>query len=127
MVHKPRSNQKHKNDPNLGNLLAKVLPHVDLWVYPDSASSSELADIYPLKGGLSSSSIYRLNFRNRMFVLRFSPHNADLQTRQHQVSLAQVAGRIGVGPNVHYVAPNAEAIIMDYFPGRLACPHDFEN
>jgi thiamine kinase-like enzyme len=86
----------------------------------------ELAYI-PLAGGMSKATIYRFDLHQRSYVLKLLPPQSSQPDRLHQILLAQEAGRIGIGPEVHFVDPQFEAVIMDFIPGRTVHPIDFEN
>jgi thiamine kinase-like enzyme len=84
-------------------------------------------NISSLKGGKSASILYKIDIGKISYVLRFPSPTTNNPNRLLQVSLAQQAGVLGVGPKIHFVDPKEHAIIMEYIPGRTASPLDFKN
>lgn len=76
----------------------------------------------PLIGGMSKATLYYFDLHERRYVLRLL---APQSNRPHQILIAQEAGRLGIGPEVHFVDPQLEALIMDFIPGRTVHPSDF--
>ncbi len=44
-----------------------------------------------------------------------------------QIALARWAGEIEAGPKIVFVDPHSEALIMDFIPGRVVHPRDFQT
>jgi len=92
----------------------------------DPLDSSDLVYL-PLTGGMSKAANYRFDLLQHSYVLRlFAPQSSRL-SRHHQILIAQEAGRLGVGPKIHFVDPDLEAFVMDFIPGRTVHPRDFAN
>lgn len=87
----------------------------------------DLSDLtfIPLLGGRSKATIYRFDLHSHSYVLRLLAPQSNRLNRVHQISIAKEAGRIGVGPEVHFIDPDFEALIMDFIPGRTVLPLDF--
>lgn len=80
----------------------------------------------PLKGG-SKATLYRFELNKSSYVLRLFPPQASRLTRMHQIILAKQASKIGVGPEVYFVDPQMEGIVMEFIPGRTMRESDFED
>ncbi|HXH54923.1 MAG TPA: phosphotransferase [Gammaproteobacteria bacterium] len=83
--------------------------------------------ISTLKGGKSSSTLYKIDTGKISYVLRCPAPTTSNPNRWLQASLAKQAGVLGVGPKIHFVDSEEYAIIMEYVSGRTASPLDFEN
>lgn len=82
---------------------------------------------FPLKGGGSKATLYRFDIGQTSYVLRLLPPQASNLTRMHQIILAKQAGKIGIGPQVHFVDSQMEGMIMSFIPGRTVQQKDFED
>jgi thiamine kinase-like enzyme len=80
-----------------------------------------------LSGGMSQATIYRFDLHARSYVLRLLAPQSNRLNRIHQTSMAQEAGRMGIGPEVHFIDSQLEALIMDFIPGRTVHPLDFRT
>lgn len=69
-------------------------------------------------GGLSAARLYRFEHNHHQYVLRLLPTNLDHATRTHHIHMTRMAGNMGIGPKVHYVDDNAQAIVMDFVVGK---------
>ncbi|HEV8051176.1 MAG TPA: phosphotransferase, partial [Parachlamydiaceae bacterium] len=81
----------------------------------------------PLKGGGSKAMLYRFDIEQDSYVLRLLPPEANNLTRQHQITLAIQAGKIGVGPQILFVDPHMEAMVMSFISGRTIQKIDTKN
>lgn len=80
-----------------------------------------------LKGGASKATLYRIDLEEKFYVLRLLPHQASPLTRMHQIILARLAGKLGIGPEVYFVDPQMEGMIMQFISGRTVRQTDFEH
>lgn len=64
----------------------------------------------PLIGGLSTSSLYRFEHNQHHYVVRLLPAHLDHKTCSHHVNITSMAGNVGIGPKVHFVDANGQAI-----------------
>lgn len=83
--------------------------------------------LHPLKGGRSQGRIFKFDILSNSYVLRLPPPQAIETVKSHQTLIAKLAGEIGVGPKVLFIAPNLEGIILAHLPGRIVTPEDFKN
>lgn len=80
-----------------------------------------------LKGGRSQASLYRFSLHDQSFVLRIFAPQANEAIRRHQITLAELASKLDVGPRVLYVDPQLEGLIMEYISGEAVAPTIFED
>lgn len=83
--------------------------------------------VEPLMGGASTARLYRFALYETSYVLRILPGQASAETRMYQISLAQQAGKIGVGPTVYFVDSQMQALVMEFIKGRTVEKSDFAN
>jgi thiamine kinase-like enzyme len=81
----------------------------------------------PLRGGGSKAALYRFDIGQSSYVLRLLAQQASNFTRMHQIILAKQAGKIRIGPEIHFVDSQMEAMIMNFIPGRTVQQKDFED
>lgn len=84
-------------------------------------------DFVPLKGGNSEANLYRFDIEEKAYVLRLLPKGADQSTRKHQISLASLAGKLGIGPEVKFVDAEMDGMISVFIHGRTVLAGDFEK
>lgn len=68
--------------------------------------------ISPLSGGLSSTSLYKVEVDSRLYVLRIH-HRKTLQDQREHFALVEAAKK-GIAPNIVAISPGHEAIIIEY-------------
>lgn len=84
-------------------------------------------NIVPLKGGRSNATLYKFDVGLSSYVLRFPPSTLNDINKSLHVFLAKQAGILGVGPKIHFIDSEQQAIIMEYIPGQVASPIDFQK
>lgn len=89
--------------------------------------SREPVPIEKLKGGLSQTFLCKFTLHGLKYVLRlFKPelHQID---RLRQITNAQAAGRLGVGPKLFFCDKDHAGYVMEYLPGRTAKRTDWKD
>jgi thiamine kinase-like enzyme len=81
----------------------------------------------PLLGGLSAARNFVFDLHNKSYVIRLLPSSIEIESKMRQISITQNAASIGVGPKVHFVEFNFDAIVMDFILGRTVNFSDYEN
>jgi len=83
--------------------------------------------ISPLKGGKSNAPLYKFDVGSSSYVIRFPSPTTNHLNKTLQVFLAKQAGNLGIGPKIHFIDPEQYAVVMEYIPGRIVSPLDFND
>lgn len=104
---------------------------------PKISQSHALRDLYrlagtkdltitPLKGGLSESTLYKVDSRNESFVIRFIGHRS-MNDRLREINAQMIASKEGWSPTVYTSDINEGWIIMNYIKPKNLTAADREN
>ena len=77
-----------------------------------------------LRGGMSSSSIYKYNLENKSFAIRLLSYEASIENRLSELNMHKFLAEQGLAPNILYVdnEKDPHIIVMKYIDGRVFNP-----
>lgn len=81
-------------------------------------------NIDSLRGGMSSSNVYKINLSKKSFVIRTLDLNMPIQNRLSELNMHKALSKKGLAPNIIFVDNEKDPyiIVMDYINGRTFNP-----
>lgn len=98
-------------DATIDNILVSALPNIE----------RNQIEIKELKGGLSGTSLYKIQSPDKSYVLRL--HLSDELNPQDSLELFSFleASKKGISPTIYYVSPNQKAVLMEFINQPTIC------
>jgi predicted Ser/Thr protein kinase len=83
-----------------------------------SVSDDQKIEIKKITEGRSDSAIYKASLNNKNYIVRMLSPERALNERKWEVELVQKTADKNISPQVYYVSPDYQMIIMDFIDGE---------
>ena len=90
-------------------------------------SAVETSQVAEIKKGLSGAKKYHVTINGKDYVLRVLDPALPCNRKQDEIAASVYAGQHLIGPQIHYIAPDGNAIIMDFVHGQTLTSQLLQN